>query len=59
MLGDKIDSNRATGFTEVAGIKNYKVKIMEDQKLEGDPKYPCVDYTRRMASMQNVLRMKW
>ena len=46
MLGDKIDSNRATGFTEVAGIKNYKVKIMEDQKLEGDPKYPCVDYKK-------------
>ena len=39
MLGDKIDSNRAAGF-----INNYKVKIMEDLKLEGDPKYPCVDY---------------
>ena len=46
MLGDAIDSNIASGlnWNYQPGIKNYKVKIMEDQKLEGDPSYPCINY---------------
>ena len=43
MLGDKIvsgtDSHKMNN-----GLMNYKVKIIEDAKLEGDPKYPCIDY---------------
>lgn len=41
MLGDTINSFTATGVT---GSKTYKIKIMEDQKLEDDPNYPCIDY---------------
>ena len=38
-MGDKIQSY------DIGGRK-YKVAIMEDEKLEGDPKYPCIDYAR-------------
>ena len=45
MLGDGIDSQKASGLMNYqVGIRNYKVKIMEDQKLEGDPNYPCIHY---------------
>ena len=37
MLGDKLVSNGN-------GLMNYNVKIIEDVKLQGDPKYPCIDY---------------
>ena len=40
MLGDKIDS-------PYNGMRNFKVYLMEDEKLEGDPKYPCIDYSTR------------
>ena len=37
MSGDKIVSSNI-------GKVEYKVQIMEDIKLEGDPNYPCIDY---------------
>ena len=37
MLGDHIESGED-------GIMNYKITIMEDEKLDDDPKYPCIDY---------------
>ena len=37
MLGDKIISGDK-------GFINYKVKIIEEEKLQDDPKYPCIDY---------------
>ena len=40
MLGDKLTSHDN-------GWMNYNVKIMEDVKLEGDPKYPCIEYKER------------
>ena len=38
MLGDKIVSGDE-------GIMYYKVQIIEEENLEGDPKYPCIDYS--------------
>ena len=37
MTGDKIISSNI-------GDILYKIQIMEDIKLEGDPNYPCIDY---------------
>ena len=37
MTGDTIASNNK-------GFMMYKVKIVVDEKLEGDPKYPCIDF---------------
>ena len=37
MLGDKI-------VTGNDGFIHYKVKMLEDVKLQGDPNYPCTDY---------------
>ena len=37
MLGDKIVSSDN-------GLMTYKIKIFEDVKIEGDPKFPCIDY---------------
>ena len=37
MLGDKIISGDN-------GFINYKVKIIEEERLQDDPKYPCIDY---------------
>ena len=37
MLGDTV-------VTAKKEKKNYKIKILEDQKLEEDPNYPCIDY---------------
>ena len=31
----------------VKGKVNYKVKIKEDVKFEGDPNHPCIDYKIR------------
>ena len=39
MLGDRIAASTNNGIVE------YKVKIMSEENLEGDPKYPCSDYT--------------
>ena len=38
MLGDKITASTHNGIVE------YKVKILSEENLEGDPKYPCSDY---------------
>ena len=38
--GDKIVSDNS-------GFMKYKVKIIEEERLEGDPKYPCIDYMNR------------
>ena len=43
MIGDKIVSNGK-------GMMNYKVKIMEDKKIENDPQYQCIDYRIREAT---------
>ena len=37
MLGDRLVSSND-------GYMVYKVKILEDSNIEGDPKYPCKDY---------------
>ena len=37
MLGDEI-------ISAPNGVKNYKVKILEDLKLDDDPQYQCIDY---------------
>ena len=39
MLGDKIVSGR-----DANGHMQYKVRIQEEEKLNDDPSYPCVDY---------------
>ena len=38
MMGDKIVSRKKGEFI------SYKVQILEDEKLEDDPAYPCIDY---------------
>ena len=38
--GDKIVSDNS-------GFMKYKVKIIEEERLEDDPKYPCIDYKTR------------
>ena len=43
MIGDKIVSSGI-------GMANYKVKIMEDIKIENDPQYQCIDYKVREAT---------
>ena len=48
MLGDKI-------VTGIDSFINYKVKLMEDQKLEQDPEYPCIDY-KVIGEYSNCIR---
>ena len=38
--GDRIDAPHN-------GFNNFKVTLMVDEKLEEDPKYPCLDYSTR------------
>ena len=40
MMGDKIVSDRHNTII-------YKVQIKEDEKIQDDPKYPCIDYKIR------------
>ena len=47
MLGSDIVSSNVAGSGEIKkgiGLIDYKVKIMEEQKLANDPNYPCTDY---------------
>ena len=46
MLGDRIVSSGE-------GMMNYKVKIMEDIKIENDPQYKCINYRFREATFFN------